>query len=105
MSLKVLNNPYLNFLGICRKAGKLVAGTEKCKALIKKNQVYLLIIANDISQKTEKEFVFLSKDEFKVIRTPYSLDELASYLGVKAGVFAVTDKNFAQEILLKGGSF
>lgn len=105
MSLKVLNNPYLNFLGICRKAGKLVAGTEKCKALINKNQVYLIILANDILQKTEKEFVFLSKDKFKVIRTPYNLNELSSYLGVKAGIFAVTDKNFAEEILLKGGCF
>ena len=100
-----MNNPYLNFLGLCRKAGKLVAGTEKVKALITKNQAQLILLAKDISQKTEKEFNFLAKDKFKVIRTDYDLDELSSALGVRAGVFAVTDKNFAEQIILKGGRF
>lgn len=100
-----MNNKYLNFLGICRKAGKLIAGTEKCKSLINKNQAYLIILANDISQKTEKEFVFLTKEKIKVVRTPYSLDEMAAALGVRAGVYAVTDENFAKEIILKGGNF
>ena len=100
-----MNNNYLNFLGLCRKAGKLIAGTEKCKSLIKKNGAYLIILANDISQKTEKEFVFLSKGEFEVIRTPYSFEDMSSALGVRAGVYAVTDKNFASEIILKGGNF
>ena len=100
-----MNNPYLNFLGLARKAGKLIAGTEKVKALITKNQAQLIILAKDISQKTEKEFVFLAKDKIQVIRTPYSLDELSSALGVRAGVYAVADKNFAEQIILKGGRF
>lgn len=101
----VLNNTYLNFLGLARKAGKLIAGTEKAKALINKNQAQLILLANDISQKTEKEFVFLAKEKFKVIRTEYSLDELSNALGVRAGIFTVTDKNFAEQIILKGGRF
>lgn len=100
-----MNNPYLNFLGLARKAGKLIAGTEKAKALITKNQAQLIILAKDISQKTEKEFVFLAKEKFQVIRTPYDLDELSTALGVRAGVYTVTDKNFAEQIILKGGRF
>ena len=100
-----MNNPYLNFLGLCRKAGKLIPGTEKSKALITKNQAQLIILAKDISQKTEKEFVFLAKEKFQVIRTPYSLDELSTALGVRAGIYTVTDKNFAEQIILKGGRF
>lgn len=99
-----MNNKYLNFLGLARKAGKLIAGTEKVKALIKQKKACLIILANDISLKTEKELKFIAKDEILVMRTDYSIEQLSCALGTKAGVYAVTDKNFAEQIKLKGGT-
>ena len=45
----------LTLLGFCKKAGKLVAGTEKVTELIKKGVTCLVMLSSDISPKTEKE--------------------------------------------------
>lgn len=98
-----MNNAFVQFLGLCRKAGKLVAGTEKVKSSIKKEKAFLIILGSDISLKTEKEIKFLSKN-IEVLRTKFKTEELSHAVGVKAGVFAVIDKNFAEQIKLKGGT-
>ena len=45
----------LTLLGFCKKAGKLVAGTEKVTELVKKGSPCLVMLSDDISPKTEKE--------------------------------------------------
>ena len=47
----------LTLLGFCKKAGKLVAGTEKVTELIKKGVTCLVMLSSDISPKTEKELL------------------------------------------------
>ena len=49
----------LTLLGFCRKAGKLVFGTEKVTELIKKGSPCLVMLSKDISPKTEKELTFI----------------------------------------------
>ena len=41
-------------LGIASKAGKIVSGFDSIQENIKKKKVKLIIIANDISEKTRK---------------------------------------------------
>ncbi len=99
-----MNDGLLGMLGLCRRAGRLMAGTEKTKAALKGKKAFLVIIGSDISEKTEKEMRFFSAGSAQVLRLNKSTAELAKALGVNAGVFAVTDKNFAEQIKLKGGT-
>jgi ribosomal protein L7Ae-like RNA K-turn-binding protein len=44
----------LTMLGFAQKSGKLVSGESAVKAMLSKNQIYLLIIAEDISDNRKK---------------------------------------------------
>ena len=56
------NHPVLSRLGIARRAGLLVVGTEKVTAALKSKKARLVVIASDISQKTEKSNFKLAKN-------------------------------------------
>lgn len=52
-----------------------------------------LILAEDISPKTDKEIRFMAeKYRCEVITAPFSMDEAAEALGKRAGVILVLDK-------------
>lgn len=93
----------LTLLGFCRKAGKLVVGTEKVLELIKSNKECLVILASDISNKTEKEIsYYANKGKAVVIRTSYDLKTLSHATATTAGIFATEDKGFCKAILQGG---
>ncbi len=93
----------LTLMGFCRKAGKLTVGTEKVTELIERNQPCLVILASDISAKTEKELQFKAKGgNAVIIRLTSNLDETARATGTTAGIFATTDEGFRKAILQGG---
>ena len=106
-----MNDKCLNKLGICRKAGKLIAGTEKVKETIKSNKAFLVFAADDISEKSVKEINFLIKKsnndyllkscllKKEVLILNYKKQEISHATGTLAGIFAITEKNFALEII------
>lgn len=95
----------LALLGFCRKAGKLVVGTRKVTDLVKTGGHCLVILAEDISQKTEKELAYHARNGHAVIlRLPCPIEQVAHATGTTAGVFATADEGFCKAILQGGNS-
>ena len=93
----------LGFLGLCRKAGKLICGTPQvCDALGKKKQPYLVLAAHDSSEATRKKL----RTQTEFYRVPLYIaeicgEELAHAVG-KSGLIAavaVTDSGMGEALL------
>lgn len=88
-------NKILGTIGLCRRAGKLVTGFDAvCEEISRpKGKAAGILLAGDISPKTEKEVRFFAEKSKKlVIKLPIGLDEIAEVLGRKTGVLAVLDE-------------
>ncbi len=97
------NDKILTLMGFCRKAGKLTVGTEKVTELIEKNVPCLVMLASDISAKTEKELTFKAKGgNAVIIRLQNDLETTARATGTTAGIFATADEGFRKAILQGG---
>lgn len=92
-------NKIINLLTVCRRAGKLVLGFDAAKEAVLSKKAALVILAGDISAKTEKEIrYFADKSGVKVIRADITIEELSAGIGKKAGVTAVCDSGFAARL-------
>lgn len=93
----------LTLLGFCRKAGKLVVGTESVTELVKKGTNCLVILSSDISPKTEKELKYhASGGKAVFIRLDFDRETVAHATGTTAGVLATADEGFCKAILQGG---
>ncbi|MBQ6839050.1 MAG: ribosomal L7Ae/L30e/S12e/Gadd45 family protein [Clostridia bacterium] len=96
----------MNFLGICRKAGKLSCGHDAVKETIVKSKSQLIIMASDASERLEREMRFLCTQNGRsipVMRTKCSMKDFAQGIGKGAAVFSVTDTEFAEKLQQKFG--
>ena len=91
-----MNNKAESMLGMARRAGKLEAGFERCATAVKSGKAKLMIICCDISEKTQKEMLFLcDKHNVAALQTELTLSQLSAAIGFKAGLCAVCDQGFA----------
>lgn len=51
-----MGNKLFSLLGIAQRSGNLISGEDTCERYIKKNAVYLVIVATDASNNTTKKF-------------------------------------------------
>ena len=93
-------NKLLNLLTMCRKAGQLQMGFDAMKEALAGGKAKAVIIAADVSPKTEKEAKFFA-DKYNVParKTSTSLDEIFMGLGKRAGILAICDEGFAKKAL------
>lgn len=92
-------NKTINLLTICRKAGKLILGFDASKDAMLNNKAYLIILASDISPKTEKEIRFFGgKTNVSVIKSNITIDEFYFGLGKKVGIICICDEGFAKKL-------
>ena len=89
----------LGLIGIATKAGKTAFGTEQVCDTIDKGKAYLVIIANDASEKTTKKFEDLcSKKEVKFVKYK-EIELLSKTIGKQnKAVICIKDKNLSEEI-------
>ena len=93
-------NGLLGSLTICRKAGQLAMGFDPMKEALDAGKAHAVIIASDISPKTEKEVRFFSeKHGIPVRKTEMTLEGISRALGKKAGILTVCGEGFAEKIL------
>jgi ribosomal protein L7Ae-like RNA K-turn-binding protein len=88
-------------LGMARRGGKLTTGFNAVVTLIAAGKRVLVLLAADLSQKTEKELRFSSRDkQIEIIRIPLEKEEIGRALGLAkpVGVLALEDKGFASTI-------
>lgn len=93
----------LRFLGLAKKAGKVVMGTDLvCRACRERKKPSLILLASGVSPATEKKVS--DKCSFYGVsleRISASADELGEALGKLGSIatVAVTDAYFAQELV------
>lgn len=92
-------NKIINLLTICRKAGKLTMGFDASKEALAALKMHLIILASDISPKTEKEIRFFAdKSDCTVIKTDITIEEFHFGLGKKVGVLGICDPGFSAKL-------
>ncbi|PKM62570.1 MAG: 50S ribosomal protein L7 [Firmicutes bacterium HGW-Firmicutes-21] len=91
----------LGIIGLAYRAGAVAVGTNNVLVAIKGGKAKLVLMANDISDNTDK--VLSDKAGFRSIKTmrlPVSMNELGHALGKKStSSVAFTDENFIIAVL------
>lgn len=88
----------LSFIGLANKAKKIIIGTELVIKSIQKGQAFLVIIAIDVSDNTNKKMI----DKCKYYEVPYYFAFKQEQLGHSIGkesraVIAITDQGFSEK--------
>ena len=101
------NNKILGMLGISAKAGKVVSGTDSCIDAMSKNKVKLLIVSEEASDKTKKNFKYYS-DKYSVTMVVLGeIEELSKSIGKKnKAIIGICDTNLSKsikQIIINGG--
>lgn len=90
----------MDILTICRKAGQLSMGFDPMKEALANGKARAVIIASDISPKTEKEVRFFAeKKNIPTEKTGSTIDEIHYRLGKKAGILTICADGFAEKAL------
>ena len=85
-------------LTMSRKAGKLLLGFDAVKDAVKLGQVACVLLAADVSPKTEKEIRFYA-GEVPVRMLPFQMDALKCFFRKRTAVYGVCDAGFAGKLL------
>jgi len=97
-----MSDRVLSMFGLCRKAGKISLGHDASIASIKKGHAKLCLLCKDISERAACELqracVNLNGGRTELIRTSFTMDEIHTATGFKAGVLTIDDEGFAKKI-------
>ena len=96
------NDKIYGMLGLAKRAGKAISGTEAVIAKIRGFEAYLVIIANDASDGTKKRIT----DKCKSYETDYIFYGICDDIGKAIGTgncvaVAITDEGFAKSLKYK----
>ena len=87
---KILNN-----VGLCKRAGGLISGSELVIEGIRANKVVYVFLANDASNNTKKKILDKAKYYNVLVCDTYSSYELSQAIGVTGKmVIGITNSNF-----------
>lgn len=83
----------LSTICLCRRADKLVIGFDAVASELGSLKFGGVVLACDVSAKTEKEVRFTAEKHGKeVLKASFSMDDAKSAVGKRAGVFLITDE-------------
>lgn len=83
----------LSTICLCRRAGMLVVGFDAVVDGIKSPGSGGVVLAADVSPKTEKEVRFFAEQNGKeVLKADFSMEDVHGAIGKRAGVFLVADE-------------
>ncbi|QVK18974.1 ribosomal L7Ae/L30e/S12e/Gadd45 family protein [Mycoplasmatota bacterium] len=93
---------WYNYVGLAHRAGKVITGEDNIINHIRKNQVYLVVIAKDASANTKKKY----KDKcayYDVSSVEYgTVNDLSHAIGKSNRVaIGICDKGFSKGLLTK----
>ena len=88
-------NKLLFALSLAKKSGKLVMGFDAVKTAVIHGTAYIVLLAEDLSEKTVKRVNYFCEDLTEVHNTGLTQFEIAQVAGRLTGVLAVTDENLA----------
>lgn len=88
-------------LGLCRKAGKMIIGTDLVTKSLPSKKAYLVIYTSDASKNTEKKVTDkCSYYGVECVKSSCSSLEISSAIGKDGAIctLGITDLNFASEL-------
>jgi len=93
-------NKFFQFLGIAKKAGKIVSGYNKCEDAITHRKVYLLIISEEVSENTKNKFNnYCLKYKIPVL-SGSSKEDMGNYIGSsEINLIGISDKKIADQLI------
>ena len=91
---------FASYLGLARRAGKVLTGYKTCAAALGRGSAKLIILAGDTSQNTRDKFSVLCERRDVPFKIYSSSDELSAMAGLTGrGIFGITDVNFAEAMI------
>ena len=91
-----MNHNWLNFLGLALSAGVVITGEEMVVQAVRNQKVYLVILAEDISQHTFKKVTDKCRHYNVECIQKSTSDQLGHALGKSfRKVIGITDRKFA----------
>ena len=88
-------NKLLFALSLAKKSGKLVMGFDAVKTAVIHGTAYIVLLAEDLSEKTVKRVNYFCEDLTEVHNTGLTQFEISQVAGRLTGVLVVTDENLA----------
>ncbi len=96
---------WLDLAGLARRAGQVLAGTEKVRAAVERGRVALVILAADLSPGSGEKMSALANSRGIPLLTGPERAVLGQALGCPGrAVFGVTSAAFARQIALSYSS-
>jgi len=90
----------MTMLGFARKSGEVISGEAAVKAVLKKGQVYLLIMAEDLSENRKKYWSYLANEVEIPIFVIGNKKELGISIGLSPrSIIGVTDADMAKSMV------
>ena len=92
-----------SFLGICRRAGKLLIGEDGVSGAARSGEARLLMVASDTADNNRKKALNLGRwYRIPVVKLPWDKDTLGELLDKRVcAILALTDKGLAAAFLEK----
>ncbi|WP_097025497.1 ribosomal L7Ae/L30e/S12e/Gadd45 family protein [Clostridium peptidivorans] len=95
-----MKDKLLSFLGIAKKAGKVIEGYNKCEETTLKNKCFLLIVSSNCALNTIEKFLRISEKKDIPMINHYSTEELSTAIGREGiGIIGISDSSIASKIL------
>ena len=95
------NDKILSYLGLCRKAGKLICGTDPATDAIRHGKAVMALTAADASDNTKKRIEDGCKyRNVEYATLPFTCFQVGAAVGKSGGIAAavITEPNFADMI-------
>ncbi|MBQ2286597.1 MAG: ribosomal L7Ae/L30e/S12e/Gadd45 family protein [Acutalibacteraceae bacterium] len=88
-------------LGFASKAGKLSYGADTALKSVKEKKAKLIVIANDVSDKSRKEAEFFAgKGNIRtLVLGELDIAAVSAAVGRRCGILSVNDSGFADAVL------
>lgn len=93
-------------IGLAKKAGKITAGSDACMEAIENKKIKLVLIAQDTSDRTKKQFKEKCEELNIQIHEILTIEELSRAIGKpNKAVIGIKEKGFAEAIskIIDGG--
>lgn len=93
------------YLGLAKRAGKIIPGYRTCAGMIGKKRIRLIIVAEDASSNTKEKFESLCRRYQIPCRIYGRTDELSEAAGMSGiSVYGIEDKNIANVMIKEIGN-
>ena len=93
-------NKVLRLLGLATRAGKISFGMESSIDTIKKGKAKLILIAEDASDRTNRNVTMVANENNTPYRIYGNIEQLSKNIGKEnKAIIVIKDINFAKEML------